>query len=107
MRLAAGLSLAAVRAQPHGMVTPNRHSIRERRSAEANSDPDSILSENQGWVLQVEHDLDGTRPRSEEALRTGRQAAATKARPTPSTAWHPWPPACHGPRGRIGVMIGS
>jgi predicted ATPase/class 3 adenylate cyclase len=43
------------------------------RTAEALGDPHPTPSENLGWVLRAEHDLDGARSRFEEALRTGRR----------------------------------
>ena len=43
------------------------------RTAEAIGDPHPTPSENLGWVLRAEHDLDGARSRFEEALRTGRR----------------------------------
>jgi Tfp pilus assembly protein PilF len=41
--------------------------------AEAIGDSHPTSSENLGWVLRAEHDLDGARSRFEEALRTNRQ----------------------------------
>jgi non-specific serine/threonine protein kinase len=43
------------------------------RTAEALGDPHPTPSENLGWVLRAEHDLDGARSGFEEALRTGRR----------------------------------
>ena len=49
------------------------------RAAETIGDPHPIPSQNLGWVLRAEHDLDRARSRFEEALRTSRRIGSNRS----------------------------
>jgi hypothetical protein len=48
------------------------------RAAETIRDPYPVSTQNLGWVLRAEHDLDGAWSRFEEALRTSRRIGSKR-----------------------------